>query len=49
MEADYKIIFKIGNWFLAERYDLLSSPKYKHISYFIGKNEKGAYRVFLTL
>ncbi len=40
MEADYAILFKIGNWFIAKQYDLNSTPKYKHIRYFLGKNNK---------
>ena len=49
MEADFKIIFKIGNWFLAERCDLLSEPKYKHLYYFIGKHKGTCYWEIINL
>lgn len=39
MPAEYRIIFKIGKYFLAEQLDPNSNPRYKHICYFFGEQK----------
>ena len=47
MESDYKIILKVGKYFIGKRYELNSTPKYKHRYYFLGKSDMGSYKEIL--